>query len=225
MRISLVFLFLHLVPGSITFGQATGTKALLNGKDLSGWYTFLPSRGVNQDPDGVFTVKNGWLHITGKEFGYMGTEKSYDNFHLVAIFKWGTKKYPPREADTIKRDNGICFYFSEGLKDTVWPASIECQVQEGDVGDIWLIGHTTLEVDGKRTNPKPYERVVKSTYAELPHGSWNKVEIIANRGTITYVVNGVQVNQGKHPSVSSGKILIQSEGAEIFYREITIREL
>src|SRR5215217_5114242 len=140
-------------------GQETKMKPLFNGKDLSGWYSFLTSKGKNNDPEKVFTVENGLLHITGKEFGYICTENVFKDFHLLAEFKWGEKKYPPREADSIKRDNGICYYVPLSEKDFVWPKSIECQVQEGDVGDIWLIDSTTVVIDGKQTEPKDFTMV------------------------------------------------------------------
>src|SRR5258708_34409638 len=78
---------------------------LFNGKDLTGWYTFLRTKGKNSDPEKVFVVEDGLLHISGQEFGYISTERTYKNFHLIAEFKWGEKKYPPRDADTTKRDN------------------------------------------------------------------------------------------------------------------------
>jgi hypothetical protein len=205
--------------------QQPAMKSLFNGTDLNGWYSFLTSKGKNNDPEKVFKVEGGQLHISGKEFGYICTEKEYENFHLVTEFKWGTKKYPPRDADSVKRDNGICYYMPADAKDFVWPKSIECQIQEGDVGDIWLIGHTTIVVDGQRSKPDSFTRVAKKKDAERPSGEWNRVEVIANKGKITYIVNGVVVNEGESPSLSKGKILIQSEGAEIYYRKIEIAEL
>jgi hypothetical protein len=86
-------------------------QSLFNGKDLNGWYSFLKTKGKNNDSEKIFSVENGILHISGKEFGYIATEKSYSNFRLVAEFKWGIKKYPPRDADSVKRDNGICIIF------------------------------------------------------------------------------------------------------------------
>src|SRR5690349_4463315 len=94
---------------ALTFSaSAEDFKPLFNGKDLKGWNTFLSKKGKNNDVDTVFSVVNGMLKITGKEFGYIVTEKTYDNFHLVVEFKWGEKKYPPRE--NVVRDNGICYY-------------------------------------------------------------------------------------------------------------------
>jgi hypothetical protein len=200
-------------------------QTLFNGTDLKGWYTFFNSKGKNNDPDKVFTVHDKLLHITGQEFGYIATEKSYKDFHLVVEFKWGTKKYAPRAADTTKRDNGICFFVPANAADKVWPKSIECQIQEGDVGDIWLIDYTTVVVDGKRTVAKDYNRVQKKKDGEKPNGEWNRVEVIANKGKLTYIVNGIVVNEAESPSETEGKILVQSEGAEIFYRKIEITEL
>jgi hypothetical protein len=205
--------------------QEPKMKPLFNGRDLDGWYSFLTTKGKNNDPEKVFTVENGLLHITGKEFGYICTEKVFKDFHLLAEFKWGEKKYPPRDADTIKRDNGICYYMPLGEKDFVWPKSIECQVQEGDVGDMWLIDSATVVMDGKQTEPKDFTMVKKKKDNEKPHGEWNLVEVIVSKGKITYIVNGVVVNEAESPSLNEGKILIQSEGAEIFYRKIEIAVL
>jgi hypothetical protein len=200
-------------------------KPLFNGKNLQGWYSFLATKGKDKDTEKVFVVEKGLLHISGKEFGYLCTEKTFKNFHLAFEFKWGEKKYPPRDADTTKRDNGILFYVPLNAKDTVWPKSIECQVQEGDVGDFWLIDSATIVVDGKRTTPTNFYRSIKKKDGEKPHGEWNRVEVISNNGKIIYIVNGVEVNDGKDANLAEGKIIIQSEGAEIYYRKIEIAEL
>jgi len=198
------------------------TRPLFNGKNLDGWYSFLNSNGKNNDVQKVFLVEGGLLHISGKDFGYICTNKEYKNFHLVAEFKWGVKKYPPRDADSIKRDNGICYFVPMTAKDTVWPTGIEFQIQEGDVGDIWLINNATIIVDGLRSKAESFHRIIKKKNAEYPTGQWNRVELISNQGKIKYLVNGIVVNEGKGASLTKGKILIQSEGAEIYYRKIDI---
>ena len=80
-------LFISLFVLSCSCADAQETKAdmkpLFNGKNLNGWYSFLGSKGKNSDPEKVFLVENGLLHISGKEFGYMCTEKSFTNFHLA----------------------------------------------------------------------------------------------------------------------------------------------
>ena len=194
---------------------------LFNGKDLSGWYSYLKTNGKSNDPDTVFSVNNGLLKITGKEFGYIVTEKSFTDFHLVVEFKWGEKKYPPRENRV--RDNGICYYVVP--TDKVWPRSVECQIQEGDCGDFWLIDSVTAVVDGVQQGPTKNTRVIKKKDNEKPTGEWNRVEVIANKGKCSHLVNGVVVNEAENVSLRSGRILIQSEGAEIYYRRIDIKEL
>ncbi|MEO5890303.1 MAG: DUF1080 domain-containing protein [Ferruginibacter sp.] len=206
--------------------QETNEKMtpLFNGKNLDGWYSFLRSAGKNNDPEKVFNIEKGLLHISGKEFGYICTEKEFSNFHLVVEFKWGAKKYPPRDADTTRRDNGILFYIPADTKDVVWPKGIECQIQEGDVGDFWMIDSTTIIVDGAKTIPKDYSRAKKKNDAEKPTGEWNRVEVKASNGKIIYIVNGIVVNECEGASITKGRISIQSEGAEIYYRKIEIAE-
>lgn len=216
------FILLVLFSGiSITQSEAQKFKPLFNGKNLNGWYSFLKNKGKNNDSNQVFTVNDGLLKITGQEFGYIVTEKSFTDFHLVVEFKWGEKKYPPRE--NVVRDNGICYYVV--ATDKVWPRSVECQIQEGDCGDFWLIDSVTAIVDGVQQGPTKNTRVKKKTDNEKPSGEWNRVEVIAIKGKCTHIVNGVVVNEATDVSLRSGRILIQSEGAETYYRKIEIKEL
>ena len=205
------------------FDKNPGKKfqSLFNGKDLKGWNSFLKTKGKNNDPDTIFSVIDGLLHISGKEFGYIVTEKTYSNFHLIAEFKWGEKKYPPRENRV--RDNGILYFVVP--EDKVWPRAIECQVEEGDCGDFWLIDSVTVVYDGVRTQPTKNTRLIKKKDNEKPTGEWNTIEIIVKDGKCTHIVNGSVVNEAEQPSINSGRILIQSEGAETWYRKIDIREL
>jgi hypothetical protein len=196
-------------------------KPLFNGKDLTGWYTFIKNRGKNNDSARVFSVKDGQLFITGQEFGYLVTEKKFTDFRLVVEFKWGEKKYPPRENRV--RDNGILYYVVDS--DKVWPRSIECQIQEGDCGDFWLIDSVTVVMDGARTQATKNTRIAKKKDNEKPTCEWNRLEIVAQNGKCTHIMNGEVVNEGTDASLRSGRILIQSEGAEIYYRKIEITEL
>src|SRR6266704_1250744 len=47
---------------------------LLQGNDRTPFYSFLKDFGVDKDPDNVFTLTNGVLHITGQYYGYLATE-------------------------------------------------------------------------------------------------------------------------------------------------------
>lgn len=60
---------------------------------------------------------------------------------------------------------------------------------------------------------------------ESPHGEWTRIEYIADGDTLTYFVNGVMVNQAFDVKPSSGKILFQTEGAELYFRKIELHPL
>ena len=60
---------------------------------------------------------------------------------------------------------------------------------------------------------------------EKPVGEWNRMEVICEGETIRCILNGVLVNEAIKSSQTSGKILLQSEGAEIFFRKIEVRPL
>jgi hypothetical protein len=60
---------------------------------------------------------------------------------------------------------------------------------------------------------------------DKPLGEWNQVEIIAKGGGITYFLNGTKILEATDGSYTDGRILFQSEGAEIFYRRIELHPL
>ena len=65
----------------------------------------------------------------------------------------------------------------------------------------------------------------KTKDAEKPTGEWNTVEVVCDGDKITNIVNGVVVNEGTDASVTKGQILLQSEGAEVFYRKVELTPL
>jgi hypothetical protein len=208
---------------------------LFNGRDLTGFDTVLKKQGFNQDPDGVFQVNDGVLHISGSEFGYAITQKEYENYYLRAEFKWGTATYAPRAGQS--RDSGILYHVTGPLN--VWPRAIEFQIQEGGTGDIWLVEGSELTVRGKTVKKDwpCFDRFGKGPFkdvtgyrdpvreVEKPHGEWNVVELIADHDRVTYRVNGKVVNEGSGANPSRGRILFQSEGAEVFFRNIELAPL
>ena len=190
--------------------KAQKFDAVFNNKNLDGWYVFLRDQPRGQDTEKVFSVKDKMLLISGKTFGYICTIESYSNFHLKLEFKWGTAKHPPRQ--NAKRDSGILYYFSSSSPDVVWPRSIECQVQETDCGDFWLVDSTSLTVNGKHYPPTKNQQVVKLSDQEKPSGEWNTIEVIAKDGKCTHIVNGVVVNEGVDANVREGRIAIAIRG-------------
>jgi Domain of Unknown Function (DUF1080) len=187
------------------------------------WYTWLEKSGRNNDPKQVFAFEGNTLHVSGEEFGYMCTKKKYSNFKLTLEFKWGEKKYPPRENE--KRDAGIMYHIDFYSGDKIWPRSLEYQVQEGDCGDFWMTDSTTIVYNDTLTMPKNWFRAIKLKDTEKPNGQWNKAEVVVKNGMITHLLNGEVVNKAAVGNTREGYILVQSEGAEIYYRNAEVEVL
>ena len=206
---------------------------LFNGKNLKGFDTFLRDKGLNSDPGKVFQVKNGVIHVSGVEYGYFITQKEYENYYLRCEFKWGEATHAPRKDKA--RDSGILYHVVGS--DKIWPKSIEFQMIEGGTGDIILVDGAQLTRDGEaksrgrfdRRNKGPWKDVAgyrdPAGEVEKPFGEWNLLEMIVNASEVKYWVNGKLVNEGSNPSPTRGKILFQSEGAELFFGKIELRPL
>lgn len=203
--------------------HAQKMNSLFSPEKPGDWHIYIAKLGRNNDPTHVFQFERNVLRVSGENFGYIVTEKKYADFHFVVEFKWGKRKYPPRE--NSKRDAGVLYHvdFHDGEK--VWPRSLEFQIQEGDCGDFWMTDSTTIIHADTLTTPRNWLRVIKSKDAEKPNGEWNKVEIIVNKGRITHLLNGEEVNSGRLGNTTTGNIILQSEGAEIYYRNAQIKEL
>jgi hypothetical protein len=243
--------------GTANAAGQEGVLHLFNGKNLDGFDTYLQRHGKDNDPDHVFTVKDGVLRISGQEFGYCVTKQEYENYHLTAEFKWGTETHPPRKG--MQRNSGLMFHVTG--PDKIFPKSFEFQIIEGGTGDlivvsgasldrneVWgnvstkavptrLVDWVKLTPDGKRitagqirrSDQWPKRQNVTGFRAEddleQPHGEWNTIELIADGTTIQYIVNGKPVLTGTGVDPAKGKILLESEGAEIFFRKLDLRPL
>ncbi len=60
---------------------------------------------------------------------------------------------------------------------------------------------------------------------ESPSGEWNRLEVIAKGDTLQYFVNGAMVNEAFDCKPAEGKILLQTEGAEMLVRRYELYPL
>jgi hypothetical protein len=227
-----------------------------NSKDLAGFYTFTRFHRYD-DPDRVFSVQDGMIHVTGREFGGLATLESFADYHLIVEWKWGSKTWYPRRYQA--RNSGVMVHCvgPDGDAFASWMASIECQILEGGTGDL-------IVVPGKKDAPslssevrkgedgQPYYRkggerrtlqagrfnwwgrdpgwkdVLRFRGVldvEKPPGEWNRMEVVCDGDSITYILNGVLMNAANGAKWPAGKILLQSEGAEIYFRKVEVRPL
>lgn len=148
-------------------------KTLFNGKDFSGWDTYVGPAydktqdkfigtlsGLNNDPSRVFSVakedgKNS-IRVSGEHFGGISTREEFKNYHLRLDFKWGALKWEPRKDK--KRDSGILYHAvgTHGADGGFWMRSQEFQIQEGDCGDYWGVAGGGFDVRATKRNEKEY---------------------------------------------------------------------
>jgi hypothetical protein len=238
-----------------------GFQSLFNGRDLAGWYTISKGK-TNNDPDHLFQVHDGMVHMykdatngSKQPFGYICTEKEYADYHLRFQYKWGEKKFIPKV--NAKRDCGLLYHVVG--PDGVWPQSVECQIQEGDTGDIFAVStRVSTTIDPSTVPPadstnatqvafkpasaggvpfvqgvaKGVRRVRRSENHEVE--GWNTVEVIARGGSSVHIINGKTNNavlklerfvNNEWVPLTQGRLLLQQEGAEVFYRNIEIKLL
>jgi Domain of Unknown Function (DUF1080) len=211
--------------------------------------------GRNIDPEQVFSIKDGAIRVSGQVFGCFVTEKEYENYHLIVEYKWGRQTFYPRDGKARDSGILLHCVGEDGAASGFWLESIECQMIEGGTGDFILVGgknkpRFTVEAekrDGQyyyKPGAKPvtlnsgrfnwYARDPKwkdvkgfrgKNDVEKPVGQWNTLECICDGDKITLRLNGKVVNAGSKSSHTKGKILFQSEGAEVFFRRIDLRKL
>ncbi len=202
--------------------------------------------GLNNDVKDVFSVIEGdggpILYITGEIYGGLTTLKSFKNYHLSLKVKWGEKKWAPRL--NAKRDSGLLFHCKgeHGAFWRVWKACQELQIQESDFGDyIPLAGPSgvvkTIYKDGKPTYSPTGKPLFTKDYTDAyiepdyPNGQWNTVDLYAYNDKAYFSVNGkvvMVVEQSKDIDgniLDEGQIQLQSEGAEVYYKDIKIRNI
>jgi hypothetical protein len=236
----------------LSAAPADESVPLFNGRDLSGFYVVIKDRGVVTEQE-IFTVEDGLIHVypsaadgSTQPFAGLITKAEHQNYHLTFEYKWGVGKFAPRAGVDTVRDAGVLYHVHDA--DVIWPSSVECQIQEGDTGDIWAINTRVTSTvqnvirnfapQGERVTrgeqPKGFARFHRSYSYEQP--GWNKVELIVRGNNATYVINGHVANQaldiqrwdrasGTWRPLTGGKILLQAEGAEVFYRNVMIKPL
>lgn len=194
---------------------------LFDGKSFEGWYfTVRPNKdGTKPDPKLTWSIVDGYIRCTGKPNGCMVTQKEFADY--VLKLKW---RFP---AGSKGGNSGVLLHVQN---DEIWPTSVEAQLQSGRAGDFWLIypPKVKLEVDPKRQDPREarhYFRIETDKPIEKPFGEWNEYEITCKGGDITLIINGIKVNEGKNGNLTKGKIALQSEGAEIHFKDIAIKLL
>jgi hypothetical protein len=204
---------------SLTLLVARGAEEsfvpLFNQRDLTGW--------VNVNcASNTFSVRDGMIVCTGKPTGVMRTERMYENF--ILDLEW--KHLHPG-------GNAGLFVYSDAITAPGVPftRSIEVQIIDGNHpeglwtghGDVFAIHGATFVPE--RPHPKGWMRCLPSERRAKPAGEWNQYRIESRDGRLTLAVNGKIVSGGSQCIPRKGYLCLESEGSEVHFRNIRIREL
>ncbi|HEY1174493.1 MAG TPA: DUF1080 domain-containing protein [Verrucomicrobiae bacterium] len=194
---------------------------LLGKEGLDTFYTWIAGAGVFVDPKGVFSIEEGVLRVSGERLGYLATRKEYSDFRLVAEYKWGELKSGNRTEKP--RSSGL---FVHGVgEDKEWMRGFECQIAEGRTGNVVIHSGAKFTI-GTNTHTRAWTEIGKPVQElEAKHGEWNKIEILSAGDKLRVLINGQQSVEATQLLPNRGKILLQSNGAEIFFRKLELHPL
>jgi hypothetical protein len=211
----------YLVPLASAQEPPFEWKPLFNGEDLTGWVDVNTS-------ESTWTVQDGLLVCSGNPIGVMRSDRQYENFMLH--IEW--RHMEPG-------GNSGVFAWSEGTvpEGKRLPTGMEIQMLEldwvnqharnGEPAPIAYV-HGELFGAGRMTATPSNPRGNRSKSLEnrcLGHGQWNYYDVVCIDGSVQLSVNGKFVNSIRDASYKKGYLCLESEGAEIHFRNIRIMEL
>jgi|GEM_PF-767956 len=185
--------------------------------------------------------------------GYIATRDEFSNYHFRFEYRWGTRRWPPRALQP--RNSGILYHLGREREGKLFPQGVELQLQEGNVGDAIMIdtlavqgpllGGTPLWPNWIPAFPKTYsDPITAGGYSRQWHrrhfdfardDGWNTIDLIAFEDQSVHLVNGRIVNplfhmrrtskDGELNPLTSGRIALEFEWAEVEFRKVEIRGL
>lgn len=194
------------------------------------------------------------LQVSGEYYGCVFTKEKFKNYRLKLKVKFGTKKWEPRtnklmDAGVLYHSQG------EAGADywRAWMLSQEFQIMEGHFGDYWNIANAAIDIRAylpegsmdavadESQNFIPFGTHTENTgfclrkmRAETLNNGWTQIELVCFEGKSLHLINGktVMVLQNsryfdgeKFLPLVEGKIQLQSEAAEVFYKDIKIKPI
>ena len=200
---------------------------------------------VDQDGEKV-------IRISGESWGGISTINEFADFHLRLQFKWGTLTWGQKKKR--KKDSGLLYFATgkHGADYGAWMRSQEFQIEEGNSGDYWGVAGgmqdipAVINTDSEYVynpsgqvytfseNSKVGRHCKKQGDGENATGEWNTLDLYCHGDTSVHMINGKvmmvlyhssQLENGHAIPLVKGKIQIQSEGAEVFYKNIIVQPL
>jgi len=196
-------------------------RSMFNGKDLSGWV-------VAPGAEKTWSVRDGMVICSGHPNTILRTDRHYENFvmqvdwmHLEPGGNSGLYVWTNAELNSRGLPKGVEIQ----ILDLDW---VRLNTREGQPpppiayvhGEFIPVNGTTFTPD----NPRGVRSMALENRAK-GHGEWNTYTVVAIDGVIKLAVNGKFVNGIAQTSQKKGYLGLQSEGAEIHFRNVRIMEL
>ena len=235
--------------------HVTAWHRLFDGHSLAGWTVFQQGTGDHDAhraimiENGVLHFLGPVFDGTASaSLGHVATREEYADYHLRIEYRWGQRRFAPRGLQ--RRNSGILYHMSPE-RDRLFPDCVEFQVEEGDVGDAimvntkalpgLLLGGTPLWPNYFPGLPRSYEEPLiaggiarqwfrhSGSYERLD--GWNTLDLYAFGDQVAHLVNGrivmtlfAMLDRVGAP-LRKGRIALEFEAAEVFFRNIAIRQL
>jgi len=199
------------------------TRHLFNGVDLEGWHADVPAADNNPGIEKSFIVNDSLLVSMGDPRGHLITDSVFSNYRLEVEYRFAAE--PGNCGVLIHASTPRALY-------SMFPKSLEVQMQSGDAGDFWCIVEDIQVPDMEaRRGPKESwgitegkSRRIKNLTdgSENPLGGWNEMVVECIADTVKVWVNDDLVNYGYNCTVTEGQIAVQAEGAKVEFKKIDL---
>lgn len=191
---------------------------LLSATDLTGWTVYVgetPGGAPSASSSSIWSLHDGVLRLDGTPNVYLRTARAFANYRLHVEWRWPNADAPSPNSGIILHVNG---------PDRIWPDGYEFQLKGGLAGEIVAFRQ---DLPGGITSPRDGFKRAKRTQpaSEKPLGAWNVAEVLCRGDSLEILVNGVRQNLAESLPVSSGAIVLQSEGFPIEFRQLWIEPL
>ena len=233
----------------------TDRVSLFNGRDLSGWYTYQKESGrddpggVYSVVDGIIRISGEGAGYLATERAYRDYhlsleykwgEKTDGSGNVrnsgVLLHKSNADRVWPTSIE-VQLAQGCegDFIVIPGLDDNFKPAratiTSETRIAE-DGRTRWHKGGDKTVYSGRQfwwsKHEASFEEKLDTRGRDdvaSPLGEWTRVECICRGGRITVKINGHTVNECFDALPASGRILLQNEGNEVFFRNVELQPL
>lgn len=194
------------------------------------------------------------LKVSGEYYGCVFTKENFKNYRLKLKVKFGAKKWEPR-TDKLMDAGVLYHSQGKAGVDywRAWMLSQEFQIMEGHFGDYWNIANAAIDIKaylpeggmnavadesqqfipfGTHTENTGF--CMRKMRAETPNNGWTEIELVCFEGKSLHLINGkvVMVLQNsryfdgeKFQPLTEGKIQLQSEAGEVYYKDIKIKPI